>query len=184
MAAGTARLIKTIPTLLSAIRLAMCSYILLEDVYMLAFLDDKTVVEFVVGQGQPPNSLPGRILHSGSSCWDGAGGMNVTSSPFPPLTLGQAEATVLNVTITRYTTAAAVVILLYDWLITLSDEVRVGNTCIWLFLILFDALQIRLVWPGPFTIPKLLYYINRYVSIVGIIAYNYCVSVYDVLIRL
>jgi hypothetical protein len=40
------------------------------------------------------------------------------------LTLGQAEADLLNVTITRYTTVAAVVLVVYDSLLTIGDEVR------------------------------------------------------------
>ena len=53
-----------------------------------------------------------------------------------------------------------------------------------MLLFLFIALQIRLVWPGRLTVAKLLYYINRYVSIAGIIVYNYRVSLYEILIRL
>ena len=46
------------------------------------------------------------------------------------------------------------------------------------------VLQIRLVWPGPLTVPKLLYYFNRYVSIAGIIMINYSMHILTLLIRL
>jgi len=98
--------------------------------------------------------------------------MNVTS-PHVSLTLGQAEANILNATMTRYTTVAGVVIIIYDYLLTIGDEVRVEHKWIWRLLNLCIALQIRLVWPGPLTVAKLLYYFNRYVSIAGIIASNY-----------
>ena len=50
--------------------------------------------------------------------------MNATGSPQASLIFGQAETDILNITITRYTTAAAAVILIYDWLLTIGDEVR------------------------------------------------------------
>jgi len=89
--------------------------------------------------------------------------------------LGQTEAAVMNITMTRYTTTAAVVIVVYDYLLTIGDEVRDEHTQGWWLLILFIDLQIRLVWPGPLTVAKILYYFNRYVSIAGIIVSNHCV---------
>jgi len=107
--------------------------------------------------------------------------MNGTCGLQTSLTLGQAETDLLNITITRYTTVAGVVIIIYDFLLTISDEVRVKHTWRWQLITLFVTLQIRLVWPGPFTAAKLLYYINRYVSIVGVIAFNYRTSIYKVI---
>lgn len=51
--------------------------------------------------------------------------MNITSGPHISPTLGQAEADILHVTMTRYATAAGVVIIVYDYLLTIGDEVRV-----------------------------------------------------------
>ena len=54
--------------------------------------------------------------------------MNTTNGPQTSLPLGQADADVFNITMTRYTTAAGVVILLYDCLLTIGDEVIVEGT--------------------------------------------------------
>lgn len=51
--------------------------------------------------------------------------MNVTSGPHVSPTFGQAEANTFNATMTRYATAAGVVIILYDYLLTIGDEVRI-----------------------------------------------------------
>ena len=109
--------------------------------------------------------------------------MNVTSDSSISSTLSQAGPDILTVTITRYTTAAGVVILIYDCLLTIDDEVSVRYTWKWLLLILPITLQIRLVWPGPLTVAKLLYYFNRYISIAGIIASNHRTSLYKSIIR-
>ena len=45
-------------------------------------------------------------------------------------------------------------------------------------------LQIQLVWPGPLTVAKLLYYCNCYVSIAGIIRVNYSIDMHKFIIRL
>ena len=52
------------------------------------------------------------------------------------------------------------------------------------FTHVFVVLQIRLVWPGPLTVAKVLYYLNRYVSIAGIILSNYRVYIYKFVTRL
>jgi len=76
-----------------------------------------------------------------------------------------------HVLISRYFTAAAMVILLYDSLLTLNDEVSSCKyTEDWYFIY---PMKIRLVWPGALTIPKLLYYINRYMAIIFLIAANF-----------
>jgi len=62
-----------------------------------------------------------------------------------------------HVLISRYFTAAAVVILVYDTLLTLNEE-------------------IRLIWPGALSFPKLLYYINRYMAIIFLIGANYLLA--------
>jgi hypothetical protein len=64
-----------------------------------------------------------------NSARDGAGNMKVNSTSYRPIDLDQAEAEILNVTITRYIAAAGVVILIYDFLLTIGDEVGVG--CTW-----------------------------------------------------
>lgn len=40
------------------------------------------------------------------------------------LTLGKAETDILSITITRYTTVAGIVIIIYDCLLTIGDEVK------------------------------------------------------------
>ena len=75
-----------------------------------------------------------------------------------------------NVVVSRYFTAAGLVIALYDSILTIEDEVSgFGNEhscCTY-------SLEVRLVWPGPFAASKLLYYINRYWTIASLIAGNY-----------
>ena len=96
------------------------------------------------------------------------------------LTLGKAETDILSITVTRYTTVAGIVIIIYDCLLTIGDEVKIKYTWGVQLIILFVTLQIRLVWPGPLTAAKLLYYINRYVSLVGVVVSNYRASSYMV----
>lgn len=58
-------------------------------------------------------------------CSDGASNMNVmTSGPQISPTFGETEADIFNAMMTRYITAAGVVILVYDSLLTIDDEVR------------------------------------------------------------
>jgi hypothetical protein len=97
--------------------------------------------------------------------------------------LGETEADILNIMMTRYTTAAGVVILVYDCLLTIGDEVGDRYTRLRWLLTLFIVLQIRLIWPGPLTVAKFLYYFNRYVSIAGIIALNFRMYVHKFVIR-
>ena len=49
--------------------------------------------------------------------------MNFTAAPRAHLTMSQAGTALQHITITRYTTAAGVVVLIYDILLTSSDEV-------------------------------------------------------------
>jgi len=82
------------------------------------------------------------------------------------------EVEVWGVTLTRYLSVMGMVLVQYDLLLTLDDEV-----CL-IFLYLpshapTDCSQVRLVWPGTLSWPKALYYINRYVSVVFLIYGNY-----------
>lgn len=77
-----------------------------------------------------------------------------------------------NLTISRYFGAAGLALLFYDTMLTMEVEVSV-------YLAqprYTHSLQIRLVWPGPLKLPKVLYYINRYWSIASLVAANYCES--------
>ena len=69
-----------------------------------------------------------------------------------------------SIRLTRYVSAAGLVIVLYDWLLTIEDEVC---PIFWLLgLSQFTFFwQRRLVWPGGPNLPKVLYYINRYLTI-------------------
>jgi hypothetical protein len=74
-----------------------------------------------------------------------------------------------NLMISRYFAAAGLVLLLYDTALTMDDEVSkfpTQTSCAY-------SLQVRLVWPGPLKVPKLLYLINRYWTSVFLIAANY-----------
>jgi len=72
--------------------------------------------------------------------------------------------------ISRYFTAAGLVVVLYDTILTIEDEVSrlraQAHKCT-------HSLQVRLVWSGPFAVSKLLYYINRYWTIASLTAANF-----------
>ena len=75
--------------------------------------------------------------------------------------------------LTSYLSAMGMVVLQYDCFLTLNDEVCLlvrtsGHPPHISFL------QVRLVWPGELSVPKVLYYINRYLSFVVMISGNYC----------
>ena len=74
--------------------------------------------------------------------------------------------------LTSYLSAMGMVILQYDCLLTLKYEV-----CLLVYtsghLPHISFLQMRLVWPGELSVPKVLYYINRYLSFVAMIFCNY-----------
>lgn len=53
--------------------------------------------------------------------------MDSTAGPRTNLTIGQPETDLKHITITRYTTGAGVVVLLYDSLLTFGDEVRAAH---------------------------------------------------------
>jgi len=80
--------------------------------------------------------------------------MNTTTSPDPFV---DPSFEVWAARLTSYLGAMGMVLLQYDCLLTLNDEVR-------------------LVWPGPLSIPKVLYYLNRYLSFFAMIFCNYQVS--------
>ena len=72
--------------------------------------------------------------------------------------------------LTGYLSVMGMVILQYDCLLTLKDEVcPIAPRAITSHLFL----QVRLVWPGELSLPKLLYYLNRYLSFVAMIFCNY-----------
>jgi hypothetical protein len=92
-----------------------------------------------------------------------------------------------NVMISRYFTAAGLFIILYDTVLTMEDEVSEFSFLGWTTRLSsscthnprshscshFLCLEVRLVWPGPFGVPKLLYFLNRYPTIASLIAGNY-----------
>ena len=96
--------------------------------------------------------------------------MNATTTPIPFV---DPELAVWGARLTGYLSVMGMVILQYDCLLTLKDEVclvfsRSGDSSHTGFF-----LQIRLVWPGPLSIPKALYYLNRYLSFFAMIFCNY-----------
>ena len=94
--------------------------------------------------------------------------MNSTDDPLSHASLSE----IWGVIWLRYIAAMGFVVLVYDTLLTLDDEVRL------IFSYFFPALppvrsQMRLVWPGPLSLPKSLYFINRYLSIIITLYANY-----------
>lgn len=53
--------------------------------------------------------------------------MYSSAGPRTNLTIGQPETDLQHITITRYTTGAGVVVLLYDSFLTFGDEVRAAH---------------------------------------------------------
>ena len=77
-----------------------------------------------------------------------------------------------NVMLSRYFTAAGVVVVLYDTILTIEDEVSGIQT----HELKLHSLSIGspgLARAGPFAVSKLLYYINRYWTIASLIAASY-----------
>ena len=96
--------------------------------------------------------------------------MNTTSSTTQSLVDPTMEA--WGAKLTSYLSAMGMVVLLYDCLLTLDNEVcLVARTSG--YLPHSSSLQMRLVWPGELTLPKVFYYLNRYLSFVGMIFCNY-----------
>jgi len=96
--------------------------------------------------------------------------MNTTTTIDQPLVDPALEA--WGARLTSYLSAMGMMVLQYDCLVTLEDEVcLLVRTSGHLPPISF--LQVRLVWPGELSVPKVLYYINRYLSFVAIIFCNY-----------
>ena len=93
--------------------------------------------------------------------------MNTTSTTIQPFVLE-----IWGTRLTSYLSAVGMVVLLYDCLLTLDNEV---------YLIFrtsghpphISFLQMRLVWPGALTLPNFFYYLNRYISVAAIILCNY-----------
>jgi hypothetical protein len=96
--------------------------------------------------------------------------MNTTSDPLSGSPLSTIAAVLEWM---RYTAATVTVLVIYDFLLTLDDEVWLIFLSLAYFVHLTAYSQIRLVWPGPLSFAKVLYYINRYLSIVGITFSNY-----------
>jgi len=82
------------------------------------------------------------------------------------------ELEVYGVTLMRYLSVMGMVLVLYDFLLTLDDEVWL-IFCFCFVIHLTACSQMRLVWPGTLHWPKALFYINRYVSFFGMIYSNY-----------
>jgi hypothetical protein len=75
--------------------------------------------------------------------------------------------------VANYVCTVAFVILLYDSIITIADEVSGINCSTFKTHESVTFVKVQVVWPGALTFPKLLYYINRYL----IIAFSpYCAT--------
>ena len=76
--------------------------------------------------------------------------------------------------LTQYCSAMGMVLVLYDGLLTLTDEVHLILRASELSPSKFTLLwQMRLVWPGPLNFPKVLYYVNRYLTTTSMLFCTY-----------
>jgi hypothetical protein len=91
--------------------------------------------------------------------------MGKSGDPLSGAPLSEIWGTILG----GYLAAFGFALVTYDCLLTLDDEVGLNSTCFNLLHLVRS--QKRLVWPGPIHLPKILYYINRYLSIITL-AYN------------
>ena len=77
-------------------------------------------------------------------------------------------------TATSYLAIMGMVVLYYDCLLTINDEVWPRLLAPLDIPLTFSmGPQIRLVWPGPPSLPKVLYYIDRYLPALYLIFGNY-----------
>jgi hypothetical protein len=67
--------------------------------------------------------------------------------------------------VANYVCTTAFVILLYDSIITIADEVSGINCSTFKTHDSVTFVKVQVVWPGALSVPKLLYYINRYLMI-------------------
>ena len=70
----------------------------------------------------------------------------------------------------RYFSAVGTVLLYYDWVLTLDDEVCLTSSSLYYPT---ACSQMRLVWSGALSWPTALYYTNRYVTIIIMTYANY-----------
>ena len=96
--------------------------------------------------------------------------MNSTSDPLSEAPLS-AITGVLE--LLRYASVTSPVLLVYDFSLTLDDEVCLIFSFRAYFARLTAYSQIRLVWPGPLSLPKVMFYINRYLAMITAIYSNY-----------
>ena len=76
--------------------------------------------------------------------------------------------------LTQYCSAMGLVLVLYDGLLTIKDEVSLILRASELSHLKFTFFwQMRLVWPGPLNFPKVLYYINRYLTATSMLFCTY-----------
>ena len=76
--------------------------------------------------------------------------------------------------LTQYFAAMGMVLVLYDGLLTIKDEVYLVLHASGLSQLKFTFFwQMRHVWPGPLNFPKVLYYINRYLTATAMLFCTY-----------
>ena len=74
----------------------------------------------------------------------------------------------------RYVAVVSSVVVVYDYFLTLDDEVcLIFSSFATSPALPLAPMQIRLVWPGPLTLPKELYFFNRYITIIMTSYTNY-----------
>ena len=74
----------------------------------------------------------------------------------------------------RYVSVISPVVVIYDYFLTLDDEVcLIFSSFATSPALPLAPMQIQLVWPGSLTLPKALYYFNRYKSIIMCSFSNY-----------
>ena len=80
---------------------------------------------------------------------------------------------VSGATLTSYLSAMGMVLVQYDCILTLKEEVCLISFTRPASHLSNALLEIRLVWPGPLSFSKVLYYLNRYIPIVSLLFCNY-----------
>jgi hypothetical protein len=75
------------------------------------------------------------------------------------------ESFIYSYQVANYVCTTSFVILLYDSIITIADEVSGINCSTFKTHDSVTFVKVQVVWPGALSFPKLLYYINRYLMI-------------------
>jgi hypothetical protein len=77
------------------------------------------------------------------------------------LGLSNLEEGLRDIAATRYALAAGLIIVFYDWILNLKGEVS-SKVDVLPILRVFDAIQVKLIWPAKRSAVKAIFLANRY----------------------